>query len=188
MRYFVIADDGNRYGPVDIQTLNQWIQEGRILPSTLIEEEGSGARIAASSVSGLTFGQAPPTANYSTPNREGPFWRQPGPAVAYAQGNTEVTIAWVLAVVAGIFCCCSGLGFAFSAVGIAFAALALKKGNRRAQAPLMVNIFVTVSSLAFFIIAWPMLRQSFTRAEQMVQDQQKLQQQGQKAPDNPLGL
>jgi hypothetical protein len=59
MRYFVVADDGTKYGPADVETLQGWISEGRLLPTTLLEDEGSGARIAASAVQGLNFPAAP---------------------------------------------------------------------------------------------------------------------------------
>lgn len=60
MKYSVIGPDGSRYGPVDIQTLNQWVGEGRILPQTLLEGE-DGAQLPASAVNGLTFPSAQPT-------------------------------------------------------------------------------------------------------------------------------
>lgn len=57
MRYSVIAADGSQYGPVDIATLNQWIAEGRVLPTTMLVAE-NGTQIQASAVAGLYFGPA----------------------------------------------------------------------------------------------------------------------------------
>jgi hypothetical protein len=46
--YYVIAQDGNRYGPADIPTLQQWVREGRIAPNTTLEDEVTGTQIRAS--------------------------------------------------------------------------------------------------------------------------------------------
>ncbi len=63
-QYFVLADDGTKYGPADIATLNQWIADGRLLPTTLLEQEGSGITFRASAVTGLNF---PTDSIYSQP-------------------------------------------------------------------------------------------------------------------------
>lgn len=55
MRYYVIADDGRKYGPVDVAALNQWIGEGRVFSTSLLEAEANGARLSAASVPGLSF-------------------------------------------------------------------------------------------------------------------------------------
>lgn len=61
MRYFVVSLDGQKYGPADIPTLQQWIGEGRILPNTYLEEEIGGARLQAGGVRDLRFTpEAPP--------------------------------------------------------------------------------------------------------------------------------
>lgn len=76
MRYFVIGDAGQKYGPSDIAGLNQWITEGRLLPTTMLEDEASGMRSAASAVPGLRFAPMPP------PNATPP----PTAIPAHAQG------------------------------------------------------------------------------------------------------
>ena len=48
MGYYVIAQDGDRYGPADIPTLQQWVREGRIAPNTTLEDEVTGTQIRAS--------------------------------------------------------------------------------------------------------------------------------------------
>ncbi|MFZ4508151.1 MAG: hypothetical protein ACOYON_10710 [Fimbriimonas sp.] len=61
MRYFILGPSGERYGPADMMMLNQWIMEGRILPTHLLEAEGTGQRISAGQLPGLAFPSAPPT-------------------------------------------------------------------------------------------------------------------------------
>ncbi len=158
MRYFVITDDGNRYGPADLETLNQWIQEGRLLATTLLEEEASGARIAASAVPELTFpipapgattgqapggGASPPTSGPASNPYSAPYQR-PGPGGTYAgdYGNNDIVVSWVLGVV-GLLCC----GIILAPIGIVFANRAKEKGNPGSQAPLVFNIVVTVLSV-----------------------------------------
>lgn len=46
--YSVIARDGNQYGPVDLNTIQQWIQEGRVVPDTIILDGVTGNRGPAS--------------------------------------------------------------------------------------------------------------------------------------------
>ncbi len=58
MKYFVIAADGQRYGPADIPTLNQWIAEGRINAQTLLGDEAGEPPVVATLVPGLEFGGA----------------------------------------------------------------------------------------------------------------------------------
>lgn len=48
MGYYVIAHDGKRYGPADVETLQQWVREGRIAPNTTLEDEFTGTQIRAS--------------------------------------------------------------------------------------------------------------------------------------------
>ena len=55
MGFFVIADDGNKYGPADLATLNAWIAEGRLQPNTILEEVQTMERRPASTVPGLNF-------------------------------------------------------------------------------------------------------------------------------------
>lgn len=53
MRYFVIAPDGNRYGPADVQTLSSWAQQNRLQPNSMLQDETSGQRVIASAVPGI---------------------------------------------------------------------------------------------------------------------------------------
>ena len=64
MKYFFIATDGKRYGPADVVTLRQWVQEGRITGQSLLEEEGTGRQIYASNLQDLGLTQVAP---YSSP-------------------------------------------------------------------------------------------------------------------------
>jgi hypothetical protein len=174
MLYYVITDDGNRYGPADVETLSGWIAEGRLLPTTLLEEEGSGARIAASAVPGLNFPPppmaapgAPPSAGassnpYSAPGGaapgSSPYSAPPGaqyqrPGIPYGgdNGQGDVTISWIAAVASLVLACCCGLGLVSGVVGIIFANRAKAKGNPGAAAPQVFSIVMTVICSLIFI-------------------------------------
>ncbi len=62
MRYYVIASDGQKYGPADVPTLQGWVNQGRVLHQTVLEEELGGNRVSASAVGALQFGGADPSA------------------------------------------------------------------------------------------------------------------------------
>jgi len=38
MRYYVIARDGRKFGPADLETLSQWALEGRVARDTYLED------------------------------------------------------------------------------------------------------------------------------------------------------
>jgi hypothetical protein len=155
MQYFVIGDQGQKYGPADVTTLNQWAQEGRLQPYTILEDSRTAARIQASAVPGIMFGPdfrtatqggiggvygnppgtapgAPPGAYgyqqnpYANPNANYP--RQP--FGAQDDGSKDVTYAWIFGTIGLVTCS----AIIFSSLGIYFANLAVRKGNPSGQA------------------------------------------------------
>lgn len=97
MGYFVIAQDGNRYGPADIATLQQWVREGRIAPNTTLEDEFTGTQIRASLL---------PELSYLFPNQGVPpadTYQQPRPMTGGGP-SSRATTALVLGIL-GILCC-----------------------------------------------------------------------------------
>lgn len=47
MSYYVIGQDGSKYGPADLDLIIQWINEGRIASNTTIEDSATGQRSRA---------------------------------------------------------------------------------------------------------------------------------------------
>ena len=45
-QYFVVAVDGKEYGPADLETLRQWVREGRVVHGTHIRKAGGGVAYA----------------------------------------------------------------------------------------------------------------------------------------------
>ena len=149
MRYFVLANDGQKYGPADIPTLNQWIVEGRLLPNQMLEDEASGTSVIASSVAGLNFQIQPPQAGQ--PNMAGglPYQQQymrPGGMVGDG-GSSDLTQAWVFSILS-LFCCAPITAWlAFNA-----AKRAEQKGNPNAKGPRIVATIGIVLFLGFFVL------------------------------------
>jgi len=48
--YFVVASDGQRYGPADIDTLVLWVGEGRVVASTTLIERGTDRQLRADAI------------------------------------------------------------------------------------------------------------------------------------------
>lgn len=82
-RYIIIHPDGQRYGPVSIEILQTWANEGRVQPNTLILDEMTKSTHAAGSLVGLTFPGNPNMGQSSFGNTGGAFPThssgQPGP-------------------------------------------------------------------------------------------------------------
>lgn len=128
MRYFVIGEDGELYGPADIATLNEWIAQGRLAPTTMIQEEFGGARFAASLLAGLSF-----SPHYVRPGHT------PDP------GDQEFKMAWIMGIV-GL--CCGLCG----PIGLAYAISARKKGHPKAVAAIVFCTIITLLSITWTVL------------------------------------
>lgn len=115
MRYFVLDNNGMPYGPADITLLNQWIQEGRVVPTTLLQPEGTQSRLAASTVPGLVFGAGQTYATYT--------------AQPVDTGVSELRAAFICLAVSFFCICLDHVGTVASGLGIFLGYLAYKKGN-----------------------------------------------------------
>jgi len=138
VKYYVVLPDGQRFGPADISLLNQWAAEGRILPQTMLEEEGSMTRMPASSVPGLALATANPYGVPSAtqpggPQQFGGYYRGPQTDV----GQSDVTLAWVLGAISMALCvfanCIPFLGLGLGIAAVVFANRAIQKGNPSGQ-------------------------------------------------------
>jgi len=96
--YYVIGDDGNRYGPADLGTLQQWIIEKRLTPETQLQDSESGDRMGAATVPGLNFSGSSSTVQSqgatgtmfqagATAQENNPYSKTPGGSPYYRQGG-----------------------------------------------------------------------------------------------------
>ena len=67
MRYFVIGGDGNKYGPADLNTLQDWAKDNRLAPNTQVIPEGTETPLFAHQVPGLFGNPMPETPVYQQP-------------------------------------------------------------------------------------------------------------------------
>jgi len=135
VRYFVVADNGQMFGPADIPTLNVWIAEGRVIPTTLLQLEGSQSRMAASTVPGLTFGSGQTYASYTPQSLD--------------NGQSELKGAWI-AFAMSFFCfCVNHVSTVASGFAIFLGYLAYRKGNSTA----VIVMVIAGLSLAFHLWA-----------------------------------
>ncbi len=86
MQYMVIWPDGQKFGPADLNQLNQWAAEGRIKPETELESVVDGARLSAASLPGIVF---PGAAAAQTPTPTQPA--DEGSSVTTSTGDASST-------------------------------------------------------------------------------------------------
>jgi len=135
MRYFVFGNNGEMYGPADIPTLNQWIAEGRLLPTSMIQEELGGARFAASMLRELAFVRPGETSYLRNPYVQQQI---------YDNGAQDVKMAWLMGAISLVCCPLT------SPFGIYYAAVGKKKGHPGAIGAMIFCIFVTLLN----VIGW----------------------------------
>ncbi len=101
--YFVIGEDGNRYGPADVDALVQWAREGRIVSSTVLVERGTERQVSAASITAIDAelrraeGRSGPKVTIerdATPTGEAPTMTHPGqrPADAPVAGAIPTAV------------------------------------------------------------------------------------------------
>ena len=145
--YFVVLPDGQKFGPADINLLNQWVAEGRVLANTMLEEAQSGRRYPASSLPGLQVATMPAPGSFPQPTTMNPpqtyanYQRGPGIPVAVGDfGQNDLTLAYVFASIGLAMCLGTGIcggcglvGIVFPILGLVYANKAQQKGNPSAQ-------------------------------------------------------
>jgi len=89
--YWLLATDGNRYGPVDETTLAHWARDGRVVAGSVLQHEGSGARYYASQLPVVAAVLTPasyadPYAGYQYQPYQQQYAVQPAAGYAYGDG------------------------------------------------------------------------------------------------------
>jgi hypothetical protein len=154
MEYFVIAPNGQRFGPATAPILNQWIQEGRIAPDTLLQDASSGAQIVARALPTLNFIPVPrvadPGANpYDTPSPAQHLTQYPQSASWYrapgvSSGN--IVAAWLCTALAPLFIWFCYLGIAGALFGCIIGGQLFRQGNKVAGGVLIgINVLWLVA-------------------------------------------
>jgi hypothetical protein len=150
LRYFVVREDGQMYGPADLTLLNVWSSEGRIDRTTLLQNEMTGGRLYASELTGLhlmptTWTEPPPT-----------YAQYPRGTAVQAGGQTELILSFVFSAL-GLGAACFLIG---PAVALYFGEKAASLGNPGANAAkifarivLILHVLLAILYCAVFGIA-----------------------------------
>lgn len=160
VQYRVIMPDGQAYGPADINTLRTWAAEGRLAPTTWLEDTATGQRLPASSVSGLfgtgnPFPSANPTAEYYRAN---PY----AGGYNYEGGANGVSIAsLVCSIVAVPLVCLWPLSILTALIGVVLGAFGLKanpQSRAMSIAGMVIGILILVGWIVLFAFGFAMVR------------------------------
>jgi hypothetical protein len=151
MRYFVITDQGEEFGPYDLGDLNLWIADGRILPTTILMQESGSMKVAASMVEGLNWREGQTFDAYT--------------AQKITDGKSEFRASW--ACFAGsLILCCLPIGFHVlsGAIGTWTGFQAYRKHHSGALVPAILNILLLITSLIGFFTFKSFDPQQFTKS------------------------
>jgi hypothetical protein len=152
--YKIIGGDGREYGPISADTLRQWVAEGRVNASSLVQREGSTDWIALGHVP--EFSQAL-SARLSA---LAPAPGLPSPSVSGPQTNTLGMVGMILGILSLLgTCCCYGLPFNLAAIACSAIALAQIKndpqrytGNGQAMTGLVLGIISLIMAGVLLIV------------------------------------
>jgi hypothetical protein len=127
VKYYVHAIDGQVYGPFDVASLNQWVGEGRIVPTTILQPENSQMRVAAATITDIHFGQQQTFQAYA-PQR-------------IDTGIQELRAAWIC-FAASLVLVCMPFGFHITAgiIGMVLGMMAYRKGHVLGLLAMILNL------------------------------------------------
>jgi hypothetical protein len=135
VRFYVVDAGGLRYGPVDLQGLQEWVDQGRVTALMMIVDERTGQSSQARNIPGLLFPQGAPSINQN-PTQSPQGWNQPGaPNIGgygqlagytrYGETRTyDATMLLVKSILSALFCCTIP-----GVVAIVFAAMTMSHGS-----------------------------------------------------------
>ena len=150
MQYFVLAPNGQKFGPADLFTLAAWVKEGRILPNTMLEESQTGRQVMANQVAGLGF---PAPGDYYAGVQPSPAFY---PRVVVSPGDKLANIAKALGI-SGFFIC--GL---LSLIGIPYAAMAIRHGSPKGKSAMMICVGAVVLQLLILGLTYGALQSALS--------------------------
>lgn len=149
--YNIRAADGRIYGPADLETLRQWVQEHRILPETMLIDATTLREFPARELEGL-FPMGNPEQAWAQPPAASPYPRQAvpgytGPPAGYAEQELRTGWTYFWVGIVGIFCCAI-LSWIMFPLAITQANKALRLGAGQAGTLKTLSIVFLVISVA----------------------------------------
>jgi hypothetical protein len=115
----IIGSDQRLYGPVSAETIRQWMAEGRVNASTVVQPEGSAEWKRLSEFAEFASASPPPQQQPPMPQPAPQYVLQPN------YGNGMATAGFVFGLLS-MCCCCSLL---FGAAGLVLSIIALNRAK-----------------------------------------------------------
>lgn len=138
--------EGQSYGPFTILELDEFIEGGRIVPTTLLNPEGTQMRIAASTVAELNWGESETFTEYT---------------IQEIRGFQNEVRGSIVCLVSNLALCCMPRGFHLLAgiVGVYLAYRAIRMGSRTSWALLILNGMVLLVTIVTLLSPMPGVEQ-----------------------------
>jgi hypothetical protein len=177
MRYLVLTPEGI-FGPADLVQLAQWAGEGWLTPAMTLEEEGTGRRLAASDLVGLTLNPSQQTSSAGitiapvsaghTPamqpippapisNYRRPGWQPPLFLDDQHKGKRELQLAFIFAIVAPLVALVNFYGVGIAVGSIYCSIVAIRSGRPLGFLALILGIVAIPAAFAvriWFAMFW----------------------------------
>ncbi|MEI7987288.1 MAG: hypothetical protein WCI55_16820 [Armatimonadota bacterium] len=154
MPYFVVGLDGEKFGPVDVLTLNHWVQDGRVTPDSTLEDVSTGQQVLASSIPELDF---PAISAVSQGNPQSNYPRDQI-AAGIDEGAKDLETAWLFAstgiigsIVFLFFCPIFSIINVLSIFGIVYSWKASRKGSPNTRGAMICSIIGLVLGILIVI-------------------------------------
>lgn len=190
-RYWVVGQDGQKYGPADVATLSSWATENRLTPTTQLEGEMSGQRVMASAVAGIMFPAAMgAAAATSVTPAASPYGSTQGAATqsTYGQyprdfgnvdpdaGKSNAIISLVCGAISILCCCIPGLNLILSGIGVWQGLVAKKSNHKMAVLAIVISgigLLLSLWNVTSWIIQGPQAMDAFNQAMEQAQQQNR---------------
>jgi len=155
--YRIIGSDQRLYGPVSDQTIRQWLAEGRVNASTVIQADGSSEWKRLSEYPELTqTGPAEPALQSLPPVSPTPSPVAPQYTAQTSSGssNGAATAGFIFGLLSG--CCCCGT--LFGTLGLVLSIIGLNRSkqlpNEEGKAVAIAGIVLSIVGLLAGTISW----------------------------------
>ncbi|OWU64463.1 MAG: hypothetical protein CBB60_009690 [Armatimonadetes bacterium Cent15-Ar3] len=171
MQYFVTGTDGNEYGPVDLATLQDWVRDNRVVPTSKVRNATNGMVLQASTmpeVSNLfppapvpTMGTVAPMAGYESR----PSYAQPDMTAQMMRNyNDQGWKPFGIALALSLATLAVGVTIGFLSIFIGSYAIqmgwkAKEEDQQGGWAALIIAVVCTIAALVFRFTVGPIWRQ-----------------------------
>lgn len=157
MEFFVLAPDGNEYGPADVPTLQQWVAENRLNRQSRLRHRVTGQVVEAGTIADLfpKVSGAPPVMPTPTAPSNYPRAYVPKQQPQYGLGNSSFTWALIDSGLSIVFPFLSfRLGILWAAFGLVNAIQAKRLGHPHGLVAIIIASIAVALNLAILAIGF----------------------------------